>query len=88
MDAQGLIRAAGGLIEGIVYVLMSAALLIFFWGMAKFIFKVGGDEKAVTEGKNLMIWGLAALFVMFGVWGLVNLLGSELGIQQLQTLPK
>jgi len=88
MDTQHLILAFGGLIKQIVNLLMAIAILVFVWGLVKFIFKIGGDEKAAAEGKNFMGWGLLALFVIFSVWGIVNLLGSELGIEQLRTLPR
>lgn len=57
----------------------SLALLVFLWGLVKFIYRVGGDEKAVTEGKNLMIWGVIALFVMVSIWGIIRLLSGEFG---------
>src|SRR3989338_6712536 len=60
------------LIRTAVPVIAGLALLVFFWGMAKFIFRAGGDTKAVEEGKTLMIWGLIALFVMVSVWGIIS----------------
>lgn len=78
---QDLISAAGGLVQSIIYIIIIAALLVFFWGIAKFIFKIGGDEKAATEGRNFMAWGLIVLFVMFAVWGLIAFLGDQIGIK-------
>ncbi|MEK7147877.1 MAG: hypothetical protein AAB758_01110 [Patescibacteria group bacterium] len=78
---KDLIGAVGKLIN--VYLLplfMAAALLVFLWGLVKFIFKVGGSEKVVEEGRNTMIWGLLSLFVMVSVWGLINLFQTELGL--------
>lgn len=56
------------------------SLLIFLWGLAKFIFKVGGDEDAIEGGKNLMKWGLIALFVMMSVWGIIGWFQRDLGL--------
>lgn len=75
-----LIQAFGGLINLLIPMLVGTALLVFFWGLAKFIFRVGGDEKAVTDGKKLMIWGIIALFVMVSVWGIVSFMQRSLGI--------
>ena len=75
---KDLITAVGGLINPLIVILVGAALLVFFWGLAKFIFRVGGDEKAVEGGKRLMIWGLLALFVMISVWGIIRFMQNAL----------
>ena len=68
-----LITATGGLINPLIAVLVGVALLVFFWGLVKFVFRLGGDgEKAVEEGKRVMKWGLIALFVMVSVWGIIE----------------
>lgn len=77
---KDLITTVGGLLNPLIGVLVAAALLVFFWGLAKFIFRVGGDEKAVEGGKRLMIWGLIALFVMISVWGIVRFMQNQLNL--------
>ena len=67
------------LIQKIIPLLMATAFLVFFWGVVKFISKAG-DEKAVTEGKKLIIWGLLALFIMISLWGILRFLFGELGL--------
>ena len=67
------------LIDTAIPVLVSAAVLVFFWGLAKFI-RNSGNEKSHTDGRNLMIWGVIGLFVMVTVWGLVRFTQSSLGI--------
>ena len=75
---KDLIKAVGGLINPLITILVGVALLVFFWGLVRFIFRVGGDEKAVEEGKRIMIWGLIALFVMISVWGIIGFIQDEL----------
>ena len=75
---KDLITAVGGLINPLIVILVGVALLVFFWGLAKFIFRVGGDEKAVEGGKRLMIWGLIALFIMISVWGIIRFMQNAL----------
>ncbi|MCR4279435.1 MAG: hypothetical protein NUV78_01715 [Candidatus Zambryskibacteria bacterium] len=70
------------LIELLIPVIASLALLAFFWGLVKFIGKVGGDEKAVSEGKSLMVWGLIALFIMITIWGIIAFFSNEAGFTQ------
>lgn len=66
-----LINALGGLINASIAIVVAIALLSFFWGLARYVFRIGGDEKAVENGKRIMKWGLIALFVMVSVWGIV-----------------
>jgi hypothetical protein len=49
---------------------LSAALIAFFWGLAKFIWNSGSAETR-QQGMSIMISGVAALFVMVSIWGLV-----------------
>ena len=57
---------------------ISAALrplcvLLLLYGIFRFI-NAGGDEKRLTEAKQLVLWGVIALFVSVSFWGLVNVL--------------
>lgn len=52
---------------------LSGAVVAFFFGVAKFIWGLRtGVEKAITDGKQFMLWGLIALFVMFSVYGIIK----------------
>ncbi len=66
------------LVNLLIPVVASLALLAFFWGLAKFIYNAG-DVKTHEEGKQLMIWGIIALFVMVSVWGILNFFSGEFG---------
>lgn len=74
----GLIGIFLDLIKVTIPVVASLALLVFFWGLTKFIMK-GGDDKAIQEGKSLIVWGLIALFVMISVWGILGFLADQFG---------
>lgn len=77
---KGLITGLGDIIQTLTGIAAAAALLFFLWGLAKFILALGGDEKAVAQGRTFMIWGLIALFVMVTVWGIIAFMQRELGI--------
>lgn len=66
-----LILAALPLVAGL-------ALLAFFWGMAKFILKAGSEEGR-EEGKQIMKWGIVALFVSVSIFGILTFFYHEFG---------
>ena len=74
---QQFFEDVGSLVDYLIILLVGIAVLVFFWGLVRFIFKAG-DEKAKDEGKRLMIWGIIALFVMVSVWGLVKFIQDQL----------
>ena len=63
----------------VIPILITLAVIYFFWGLANYILGAG-DEGKREEGRNIMIWGIIALFVMVSVWGLIGLIGSTFGI--------
>ena len=70
-----IITDIGNLVSLLTPVIVALALLFFFWGLAKYIL-AAGDETAQAAGKQIMIWGIIALFVIVAVWGLVQVLAS------------
>lgn len=67
------------MIELAIPLTVALAMLAFFWGLTKYIFSKGGDGK--IEAKNVMIYGLVALFVMFSVWAIISFFQRDLGLQ-------
>lgn len=56
------------------------AFMLFIWGVVQYV--INDTEEAKREkGKQFMLWGIIALFVMFSVWGLVAVLGNTFGIE-------
>ncbi len=56
----------------LTYVIIGYALLLFVWGIYKYIAQ-SGDERGAEEGTRLMSYGILVLFVMTAMWGLVRL---------------
>ena len=71
-----IITMVGNLIRLLIPIAIAAALLFFIWGLAVFI-KNSGDEDGLKEGKQKMLWGVIALFVIISIWGLVALINSS-----------
>jgi len=57
-------------LSALLPVLVAIALLVFFWGLIKYIARADSSD-AREEGKQIMGWGVVALFVMVSIWGLV-----------------
>ncbi len=65
------------LISITIPIVAGLALLTFFWGLAKFILHAD-NEDGRAEGKQVMKWGIVALFVMVSIWGIVSYLQFDL----------
>ncbi len=55
----------------IVYLIISLSILLFIWGVFRFIKSEGEDRE---NGKMFMFWGIIGIFVMVSIWGLVAIL--------------
>ena len=56
------------------------ALVIFLWGLMQFIRKADNKDSR-GEGKQHMLWGIVGFLIMFGVWGIINILIGTFGIK-------
>ena len=64
----------------VIPLIFSLAVVMFVWGVVQYV--INSDEEAKkAKGKQFMIWGIIALTVMVGVWGLVNILGNTFGLE-------
>ena len=73
------ITQVSALVNTLVPLLLAIAVLLFLWGLVKFIANIG-DETARAAGKSLMIWGMIALFVMVSFWGIIGYVQESLGL--------
>lgn len=72
-DFAALVNLIIGLINPLFTLVLGGIVLMFLFGLAKFIFSLGSSD-TIEEGKQLMFWGIVALFVALSFWGLVALL--------------
>lgn len=81
--AQGLLGTlalANRILNGLVGLLILVAILAFFWGLIKYLFSGGGEDK--SEGLKTMFYGVIAIFVMVSIWGIIKLLQNTFGVTQ------
>ncbi len=81
-----LIKLILDIINPLLIILVGAALLVFFKGLIAFIAKAG-DSGNIKEGRNLMVWGIIALFVMVSVFGILRFFYSDFGFTRPFGLP-
>jgi hypothetical protein len=55
------------------------AFVIFIWGVFQFI-RNAGDKDKRQEGKDHMLWGIVGFVIMFGVFGIITLLGNTVSV--------
>lgn len=77
----GILALFGSLFNAVIWLLVTLAVVVFFWGLIKYIFNREGGEKEGSEGATLMFWGIIAIFVMVSIWGIIRLLQNTFGVQ-------
>ncbi len=79
-DFKSLVQAViEGIFSPLTALFVALAVLYFFIGVVNFI-KSGENESERTKGRNQIIFGLIGLAVMMSVWGLVSLITTSFGI--------
>jgi uncharacterized membrane protein YidH (DUF202 family) len=76
---RDLVFLALGILNQVTVVLVALAVVIFIFGVVRYVSK-GDSEEERKKGRNLMIWGIIAIFVIVSVWGFVNILANTLNL--------
>ncbi|GMU74396.1 MAG: hypothetical protein AMXMBFR44_5930 [Candidatus Campbellbacteria bacterium] len=74
-----LLGSFGTLVNMALGITATIALLVFFWGIVKYISAAGDADKA-KDGKSIMLYGAIALFVLFSIFGIIRWLRGEFGV--------
>lgn len=61
----------GCVLSNIIFILIGFSVILFLWGVLKYVAAEGDERQA---GKDFMIWGIVGLFVILSIWGLVAIL--------------
>jgi hypothetical protein len=78
---QSVIATFGNIANLLVSILSVFAFVAFFYGLATYILN-SADEEKKEAGKNIMIWGTIALFVLVTIWGIIGMLQRTVGSTQ------
>lgn len=73
---SGLVDVFLDIITSLVFFLFAVTFIFFIWQMIKTWIIGGGDEKAVADGKKILLATIIGLVVMSGLWGILALIRS------------
>ncbi len=65
--------------RSVIPLLVTTALVAFMFGVIQYLINAE-DENKRKEGRKFMLWGIISLFVMLGIFGILQLLGNTLDI--------
>jgi hypothetical protein len=77
-DLTSFVKVIGNIVNLLVPLVSTLAIVFFFYGLAKYVLN-SGDEDKKEEGKNIMIWGVLAMFVLVTIWGIIGFLQKTAG---------
>lgn len=70
---NNLLDDVGGIITQLIPIFIGVAVLVFIWGVIKYV-TAGDDSEKRAQARSLMIYGIIAIFVIVSIWGLVAIL--------------
>lgn len=70
------------IVNPLIYLLFALAFAFFLYGVLEFLMNQENEEKR-TAGKNHMIYGIIGITIMFGIWGILNILLNTFGIKNI-----
>ena len=63
------------ILNPIIGFMFAVAVVMFIYGIVEYIWSADNEDK-VAVGKTHMIWGIVGIFVIVGVYGILNLLSG------------
>jgi uncharacterized membrane protein len=73
----GLVNFANSILNNIMVVMITLAIVVFFWGLVKYIIS---DGEARSEGLRTIFYSIIAIFIMVSIWGVIKLLQNTFGV--------
>ena len=74
-------------LNSLVYLFITLAIVVFFYGLIKYL--LGGGAEGKAEGLKIMLMGVVTIFVMVSIWGIIRLLQSTFRVTSTEpVIPK
>lgn len=74
IDFASVVGCAVSIINVIIPILAGLAVVLFMWGGVRYIYSAGEGEH--QEGREMLLWGIIALFVLFCIYGILRILDN------------
>lgn len=74
-----IVKANTLIVNPLIALMFALALAYFLYGLVEFIANQDKEDKK-TIGKRHILWGLVGMTVMFGVWGILQMVLDTFGI--------
>ena len=65
------------IVNPLIYLLVAVAVVVFLWGVVEFLANAENPEGR-ENGKRHLVWGIVGLFIIFSVFGIMNLIQGTL----------
>jgi hypothetical protein len=65
--------------SALVQIAISFAVVYFIWGVVQYVLNADNVEER-KKSKQVMLWGIIAIFVIISVWGIINFFRTTLGV--------
>ena len=73
----GLIQFANTALNDVMVLFITLAIVVFFWGLVKYIVSQGEDR---ANGLTTIFYSIVAIFIMVSIWGVIHLLQATFGV--------
>jgi hypothetical protein len=75
----------GGIVNQLIPILSTVVVLVFFYGLIKYIL-AGGDDEASKKARSYMIRGIIGMFVLTTIWGIIGFIQQTVGNKNAPTI--
>lgn len=69
------------ILNPLITFLFAAAVVLFLFGMVKFLSNRDSDSDAANTGKRHMAWGIVGMLIMVSVFGILQFIANTLGVE-------
>ncbi len=81
MDLQAYLILFLNVLEKTVFpFILAIAFLVFMWNVVHYFIINGQNSDAHEKARSLAIWGISAFVVVSGIWGILNIFTTMLGL--------
>ena len=75
---QAVANSAATILNDGAILLIAATLVVYFYSIAGDLYKISQGEAKGDDLKKTLLWGIAILFVMVSLWGIIQILQYSL----------